>query len=246
MSVTVEGRGPVSILTFRWTDKRNALNPDDAQAIIAAVEQAAATASVLIVTGEGAFCSGGDLPAFASLSAGAKDIAEVRDEVYGHMQAIVRALGACPVPTIAAVDGPAVGLGFDIALACDMRFVGANGWFRQGWASAGLVPGVGGIGLLHRVNPTVVWKLVAEQQKLDGPASEALHLAEAAPDALSAALDRAEQLAALGRPLLEHYVTLTRDVSWPDTGHFELTADIQASLIGSAEFRELAASILGK
>jgi enoyl-CoA hydratase/carnithine racemase len=65
----------VSVLTFRWTDKRNALNPDDAQAIVAAIEQASATASLLIVTGEGAFCSGGDLPAFAALSAGAKDIA---------------------------------------------------------------------------------------------------------------------------------------------------------------------------
>jgi 2-(1,2-epoxy-1,2-dihydrophenyl)acetyl-CoA isomerase len=43
------------------------------------------------------------------------------------MQAIVRALGSLPVPTIAAVDGPAVGLGFDIALACDRRFVGKDG-----------------------------------------------------------------------------------------------------------------------
>jgi hypothetical protein len=45
---------------------------------------------------------------------------------------------------------------------------------------ARLVPGVGGVGLLERVNPTALWTLVADQQKVDGPASEALHLAEAA------------------------------------------------------------------
>lgn len=244
MSVTVEAHGPVSVVTFRWTQKRNALNPDDAVAIVRAVEEAATTSSVVIITGEGAFCSGGDLPAFAALSAAAKDVSTVRHEVYSHMQAIIRALGDCPVPTIAAVDGPAVGLGFDIALATDMRFVGTAGWFRQGWASAGLVPGVGGVGLLQRINPTALWKLVADQEKIDAAASEKLGLGEAAPVALTAAIERGTRLATLGRPLLEHYVTLSRDVSWPADAHFDLTADIQATLIGSAEFRELAATIL--
>jgi enoyl-CoA hydratase/carnithine racemase len=246
MPVTVDNHDDTAVVTFRWVEKRNALNPDDAHEIVAALEAASLDSAVVIVTGEGAFCSGGDLPAFAALSSAAPDIAAVRDTVYGPMQSIVRALGSTPVPTIAAIDGPAVGLGFDIALACDMRFVGSDGWIRQGWAPAGLVPGVGGVGLLQRLNPTALWRLVADQERLDGRACAELQLAEAADNALDAALSRARKLAAFGRPLLEHYTNLSRSVAWPDASHFDLSADIQAGLIGSEPFRLLAASILGK
>jgi enoyl-CoA hydratase len=244
MSVTVERQGSVSVVTLRWTEKRNALNPDDAREIVAALKTASA-GSVLVITGEGAFCSGGDLPAFAAISA-SSEIQAIRHEVYMHMQAIIRTLGDCPVPTIAAIDGPAVGLGFDIALACDMRFIGEEGWMRQGWASAGLVPGVGGVGLLNRLNPSAMWQLVADQDRVNGPAAAALGLGEAVPHGLTAAVARGEKLATLGRNLLEQYVALTRSTSWPTQEHFELAADIQSSLIGSQAFREKANRILAK
>jgi enoyl-CoA hydratase len=246
MPVTVDDHAGVGVVTFRWPHKRNALAPEDADEIVAALTAAATWADVIVVTGEGAFCSGGDLPAFAALSEAAHDVAEVRRTVYGRMQAVVHALGASPVPTIAAIDGPAVGLGLDIALACDMRFVGAAGWMRQGWAMAGLVPGMGGVGLLNRVNPTALWPLVADQERLDADRCAELGLAEAAANGLEAALSRGAKLAVHGRPLLEHYTALSRDVSWPRESHFALSADIQAELIGSEEFRILAAAILAK
>jgi enoyl-CoA hydratase len=245
MPVTVEHRDQVAVVTFRWPSKRNALNPDDATEIVEAIGQATREASVLVLTGEGAFCSGGDLPAFAALSEAAPDVATVRTTVYGRMQAIIRSLGEAPIPTIAAIDGPAVGLGLDIALACDMRFIGRDGWIRQGWAMAGLVPGVGGVGLLDRVNPTALWGLVADQERLGGDRCVELHLAEAADVALDAAVNRAQKLALLGRPLLEHYTSLSRQSTWPDAALFERSADIQAELIASEEFRTLTRQILG-
>ena len=58
---------------------------------------------------------------------------------------MIRTLMAVPVPTIAAVDGAAVGMGMDLALACDSRFIGTTGWMRQGWARYGAIPATGGL-----------------------------------------------------------------------------------------------------
>src|SRR5437870_3214515 len=101
-----------------WPERRNALRPEDAEEVAAAVDTAgAAAASAVILTGAGAFCAGGDLRTFAELSARHAP-GEIEAQVYRRVQAMIRALRRCPVPTIAAVDGPAVGLGFDLALAC--------------------------------------------------------------------------------------------------------------------------------
>jgi hypothetical protein len=75
--------------------------------------------------------------------------------IYDLPQSMVRALVSVSVPIIAALDGPAVGLGMDLALACDMRLVGAGGWMMQGWARAGLVPATGGVLLMERLAPGI-------------------------------------------------------------------------------------------
>src|SRR6202034_3400036 len=111
---------------------------------------------------------GGDLESFAELSA-QTTVRELRSRIYGDVQALVRSLWSCPVPTFAAVDGPAIGLGFDLALACDGRFFGPAGYVQQGWARAGLIPGIGGIALLSRCGSDLLWRLVADQPRLNGP-----------------------------------------------------------------------------
>lgn len=246
MGATLSIEPSAAVVTFDWPEKRNALNPADAKEIVDAIESAGqADVGLVIVTGNGAFCSGGDLPAFAEISATLTPD-EVRDTVYSRMQRIVRALQQCPLPTAAAIDGAAIGLGLDIALATDMRFLGRDGWLRQGWANAGLIHGVGGIGLLRRLNGSVLWRLLAEQERIDAALAEELGLAEKSTSTgIAAARARAEKLAVHPRHLLESYARLARE-DWPSDGHFDASADIQGRLIASAEFRALTAKVLGK
>jgi enoyl-CoA hydratase/carnithine racemase len=247
MSVTVEVRGFAALVTMRWADKRNALGPSEAREITAAVDRAAEQAlAAVVLTGEGAFCSGGDLRTFADISA-RHSVTDIRDHVYADMQGILRALAACPVPTIAAVDGPAIGLGFDLALACDMRFVGPSGWLQQGWAMAGLINATGGIALMNALNPAAVWRVIAEQPRLDRETASDLGLAERADGtAVDSAIARAQQLSAIPRDVLTHYCELDRGCRWPDPSHFDRAAAIQAELIGSPRFRELAEARLNR
>ena len=111
------------IVTMRWLSKRNAIGPDEAKTLSDAISEGDdGEVTAMILTGEGAFSSGGDLPTFAKISKESSED-DIRERVYGDVQGILRALRSIKVPTIAAVDGPAIGLGMDIALACDMRLV---------------------------------------------------------------------------------------------------------------------------
>jgi enoyl-CoA hydratase len=246
VSVTLEQVEDATVVTLRWGDRRNALGPAESKELADALEAANRQVTVgLIITGDGAFCAGGDLRAFAELSA-ARTPEEIRVHVSGDVQRIVRALGECPGPTIAAVDGPAIGLGFDIALACDMRFIGPRGWLQQGWARAGLIHGGGGVAMLHNLNPALLWEEMVSQNRLDGARCETLGLGVAAAEsAIESARERMTALAAIPREALRGYVELARPLRWPSPEHFAASADLQSRLIGSTEFRALAARLLG-
>jgi enoyl-CoA hydratase/carnithine racemase len=151
------------------------------------------------------------------------------------------------VPTIAAVDGAAIGLGMDYALACDMRLIGPAGWLQQGWARAGLIAGTGGVGLLHRLNPTALWRIVGTQPRLDAAACVSLGLGEeAATTALAAARERADSFQSIPRVALREYCQLSREASWPAESHFRQSARVQAGLIRSETFRDTARQLLGR
>jgi enoyl-CoA hydratase/carnithine racemase len=246
MTVTVSAAGPAQVITLGWAEKRNSLGPDEVLQVAEAIQTAgAAASSAVILTGTGAFSAGGDLRAFAEVSR-TLAVDEIERTVYGAVQSMIRALFECPVPTIAAVDGPAIGLGFDLALACDQRMLGPKGWFQQGWARANLIAGTGGVGLLRRLQPGVLWRLIATQERIDAETAEKLGLGEIGlPDGLSAATTRAEQLAAIDRDVLGHYCTLSRSDAWPAEEHFRQSAAIQATLIGSARFQAMTDRILG-
>ncbi len=101
----------MSVLELQREDRRNALDLDLCRALLAAArDEVDAGARVLVVTGRGtAFCSGADL-----------------DGVYGDafieaLYAMLHGLAALPVPLVAAVNGPAIGAGTQLALACDLR-----------------------------------------------------------------------------------------------------------------------------
>lgn len=239
--VRVEGRGPATVVTMSWPHKRNALGPDEAGELAEALREAGRRdGSVVVLAGEGAFCAGGDLPTIAQITQ-EMSIEEIRRTVYERFQGVIRALRDCPIPTIAAVDGPAVGLGMDLALACDQRFVGPTGWMQQGWARAGLIAGTGGVALVHRLRPGLLWRLVANQDRLGSAECERFGLAEATDgSALDAALARAEALARIPREVLGHYARLDRAASWPAQEHFDESARVQGALLASEYFRSFA------
>jgi enoyl-CoA hydratase/carnithine racemase len=246
VSVEVEERDDgIVTVWINWPEKRNALGPSDTRDVGEAIERAASLAATgVILTGVGAFCAGGDLEQFAELSR-TSTAHDVRTRIYTNVHSVLRSIRACPVPVAAAVDGPAVGLGLDYALACDMCFVGTDGWMQQGWALAGLVHGAGGSAFVQRAGAQTLWKLIAEQPRLDGKDAQRLQLGEAVDGkALDAAVDRFHQLAQLPREVLEAYTTLFRDQRWPSEEFFGLCADFQAEFIASETFRARAESIL--
>lgn len=247
MGVRSEERGAAVVVTMDWPATRNAIGPVEADELAAAVRSAGERArGAVVLTGEKAFCSGGHLPVIAEISR-THTREEIRDTVYARFQGMIRALREAPVPTIAAVDGAAVGLGLDLALACDVRLIGTSGWVQQGWARAGLVAGTGGVGLLGRVRSGLLWELLATSDRLGPAECERLGVGVPVPgSALDAAVARAETYGKVARDVLGHYVELDRDATWPAAEHFAESARIQSGLIASERFRSFAAKVLAK
>lgn len=108
---------------------------------------------VVILTGNGpAFCAGGnvhDMARRGGMFAGSPY--EVRENYRQGIQRIPLALFELDVPVIAAVNGPAVGAGLDLACMCDIRIAAEGASFAESFARLGIVPGDGGAWLLPRV-----------------------------------------------------------------------------------------------
>jgi enoyl-CoA hydratase/carnithine racemase len=154
--VTYEQDGHIVTLTLNAPDKRNAVSTfADCDAVVAAVHRVNRDRSVraVILTGAGtAICAGGDLKAMRDrrgIIEGSH--ADLRENYRRGVQAMANALYDCDAPTIAAVNGPAIGLGLDVACMCDMRIASEKASFAESFVKVGIVPGDGGAWLLPRV-----------------------------------------------------------------------------------------------
>lgn len=141
----------VATITLCAPERRNALTTDMAAEMIAAFDRADADASVgaVVVRGAGrSFCAGAHL---ATLGDAVADPAS--PEAYhalGLIYASFARLGTLSVPSIAAVQGAAVGAGLNLALATDLRVVARNAKLRSGFLSIGIHPGGGHFVLANR------------------------------------------------------------------------------------------------
>lgn len=249
MSVVIEIEAGIAAITLDWPTRGNALGPDEARELRLAFEglgdasSARPDISVVVLAANGkSFCAGGDLKAISELVKGGETA--VRGAVYTEFQGLFRAVRACPFPLIAAVDGAAVGLGADLALASDTVFVGPNGWFRQGWLAIGAIPATGGLlDLQRRAGRDAVWRYAAADRVGQAEAQE-MRLGTAVPDARVAALALAQRLASQARDALLAMKHLT-GIADP-ARHLETALDYQVGLLTDPRFAALAARLLDR
>jgi enoyl-CoA hydratase/carnithine racemase len=165
----------VALLTLDNPDQRNAMSDEMTASWVAAVDELAADRSVrvVVVTGEGtAFCSGGNTSWIASEPDASVDHLRTRMIAFYRAWLAIRRL---EVPTIAAVNGPAIGAGLCLALACDLRYAAAGARLGAPFVKLGMHPGMAATYLL----PNVVGEAHARELLLTGrvvDADEALRL----------------------------------------------------------------------
>jgi len=153
--LTLEKRGHVAILTLNRPDSMNALGaPGDGDQVQAVCEQVNADREIrcVVLTGAGrAFSAGGDVKAMkAREGAFGGSGVTIRDGYRGNIHKIVRSIYGLEVPSIAAVNGAAIGLGCDVACMTDIRIAADTARFGVTFLKLGLIPGDGGAWLLPR------------------------------------------------------------------------------------------------
>ncbi len=173
MPLHIERRERVALLTLDDADRKNALTTPLVNEIIDAFDVLEIDDAIgaVVLTGAGTvFCAGADtsaLAAFASDDSSPVERADVA-KVYEGFLRVLRS----DLPTVAAVNGPAVGAGFNLALACDMRLAGTSARFDARFLRIGLHPGGGHLWLLERaVGPQAAAAITLFGCALDAPAA---------------------------------------------------------------------------
>ena len=164
--VAVDAERRVATLTLDEPDRRNSLTLPMVREITAAVDELERRDDVgaLVVTGAGsAFCAGADLGHLGgSREAGLRDIYE------GFLR-----IGRSSLPTVAAVNGAAVGAGMNLALCCDVRLAARRARFDTRFLQLGLHPGGGHTWMLQRiVGPQAARAMVLFGEVLSGEEAE--------------------------------------------------------------------------
>ncbi len=228
----------VALITINDPDRRNAVSDAMSAQLRATVQRAEADQQVhaVVVTGAGkAFCAGADLGA----------LGEAAESALLRLYDGFMAVGNCTLPTIAAVNGVAVGAGLNLAMAADVRIAGPTAVFDARFQKLGLHPGGGATWMLHRaVGPQVARAALLFGMSFDAHAAVAHGLAlSVADDPVAAALELAAGPAAAPREIVLATKATMRATASPgsiDTEQHELAkrAELgpQAASIMSPEF----------
>ena len=150
--IVAEQSGKIGRITFNRPKAMNALTLEMMGEVTAALTEFERDPEVRVIvfTGEGrAFSAGGDMKFLEELTQ--MTPAEIKRFVYAHILEGVRRIKLCSKPTIAAVNGAAVGAGCEIALACDFRIAAEEAVFSESWIGLGVIPALGGMFLLPQI-----------------------------------------------------------------------------------------------
>jgi enoyl-CoA hydratase/carnithine racemase len=203
-SVSVARDGRVAIITLNDPKRLNALNADMGDEFTAIIRDLCEGPSseglgAVVLTGSGrAFSAGGDMKFLQDRS---KDTPSRNAVIMRRFYERFLSVRRLPVPVVAAINGPAIGAGLALALACDVRVASKDSKMGITFVGLGLHPGMGSTHFLPRiVGPQQAAKLMLTGQIIDGV--EALRIgmvAEVHEDAaptLAAAVSMAQQMAA--------------------------------------------------
>lgn len=155
----------VAQITLNRPDRLNAFNKQARADFIAALARASKDDAVraVVVTGSGrAFCAGADVSAMDD----DKNVEDVLNTEYGSFLSIIQTM---PKPAIAAINGPAAGIGMTTALTCDLKVMGEGAYLMSAFANIGLVPD-GGLSwlLTQQLGYARAYQLAIEAEKIDG------------------------------------------------------------------------------
>ena len=236
-------------LTLDRPETLNALTPQTMDEIAAAMTAFSRDDDirVIVITGQGrAFCAGGDFDFLTEMTAATPF--EIKETVYRHFGAGIQSIKLCPKPTVAAVNGAAVGAGCEIALACDFRVASENAMFRESWIDLGLISPLGGMVLLPRLiglgranEMLLLGKSVAAREALEiGLVSDVV-----APDQLEARAGALAAQLAQGPPLGLRAMKegIKRGLEATLAEEWEHSIYVQSMLIGSHDFAEGVAAL---
>lgn len=213
-TIRIDVDGEIGTLTLDRPDAFNAMSPEMIGEMTVAFAWLADRAPLrgLIVTGAGkAFSAGGDVTWFRKgVESGEIDLpSEVRRGAEVLHQAIID-LRRIPYPVIAAVNGPAAGAGFSLALACDIRIAASSAFFAPAYGRIGASPDGGMTYFLPRaVGPSKALELLLEDPNLGAEEAREMGLVSevVGPDELiEAARAKAEKLAKMA----PHYVRMAK------------------------------------
>jgi enoyl-CoA hydratase/carnithine racemase len=213
-TMRIEIDGEIGTLTLDRPDAFNAMSPEMIGEMTVAFAWLADQAPLrgLIITGSGqAFCAGGDVTWFRKgVESGEIDLpSDVRRGAEVLHQAIID-LRRIPYPVIGAINGPAAGAGFSLALACDIRIASGSAFFAPAYGRIGASPDGGMTYFLPRVvGPSKALELLLEDPNLKAEAAQKLGLVTevVGPDKLmESARAKAEELAKKA----PHYVRMAK------------------------------------
>jgi len=160
----------IATLTFNTPDNLNALDDDMGKAFSQALKkiQADKSVRVVVLTGAGrAFSSGGNLSMIESRM---KKKAATNKAELKKFYKIFLAVRDLNVPVIAAINGPAIGAGFCLSLACDLRYAANNAKLGANFAKIGLAPGMGGTYIITQLaGPTRAAEIMLLAETLTAP-----------------------------------------------------------------------------
>lgn len=246
----------VATITLADPETRNAITGEEMlEALLDVLDEAESDPDVVVAVLEAegpAFSSGGnikDMAAREGLFAGSP--AEMTEKYRDTIQQLTRLLATTDLVTIASVNGPAVGAGFDLVLGCDLRLGSRNARFAHTFIEMGIIPGDGGAWLLPRV---VGWQRATElamtARFITAAEAETYGvLLEVVPeDKLDARVrELASTIASKPRPAVTLAKRLLRQAKSMDLdGFLELSAALQAIAHATPEHETAIADYVGR
>ena len=242
--VTIDVTGGVADVRLARPDKMNAVDGAMFAALVEAGEAVRADTSIrsVVLSGEGrGFCAGLDLSSFQAMSDGPRESGSGRlldneDRITSRAQQAVYTWTELPVPVIAAIHGPALGAGFQLALGADIRFIHPEASMSVLEIRWGLIPDMTGSQMLHRlVGLDVAKELVWTGRMVPGVECVELGLAtHLSDDPRAAALALAAEIASKSPDAIRagtRLVSMAGQVTLAEG--FAAEASTMASLIGS-------------